>query len=193
MAVADQEKEGAAQAVAELGHMGLNTVMLTGDNELAAKAVAERVGIKQVVAGILPENKESTVAQAQEKGHGVAMVGDGLNDAPALARADVGIAMGGGTEVALEAGDITLVGGELSGVAKAIRLSRATMRTIRQNLFWAFFYNLILVPVAAGVLFPLTFLPGFIRELHPAMAAAAMALSSITVVTNSLRLGKSKL
>ena len=179
--------------MAELGHMGLNTVMLTGDNELAAKAVAERVGIKQVVAGILPENKESTVAQAQEKGHGVAMVGDGLNDAPALARADVGIAMGGGTEVALEAGDITLVGGELSGVAKAIRLSRATMRTIRQNLFWAFFYNLILVPVAAGVLFPLTFLPGFIRELHPAMAAAAMALSSITVVTNSLRLGKSKL
>ena len=124
------------------------------------------MGIKHVVAGILPENKEAAVLEAQAQSAGVAMVGDGLNDAPALARADVGIAMGGGTEVALEAGDITLVGGELSGVAKSVRLSRATMRTIKQNLFWAFFYNLILVPVAAGALYPLTFLPGFIRELH---------------------------
>ncbi len=193
MAVADQEKTGASQAVGELIGMGLKPVMLTGDNRLAARAVADRVGITEVVAGILPENKEEAVRQAQTQGPGVAMVGDGLNDAPALARADVGIAMGGGTEVALEAGDITLVGGELNGVAKAVRLSRATMRTIKQNLFWAFFYNLILVPVAAGALFPLTFLPGFIRELHPAMAAGAMALSSITVVTNSLRLGRSKI
>jgi Cu+-exporting ATPase len=193
LAVADQEKPDAAEAIAELSGMGLKPVMLTGDNQLAAEAVASRVGIRHVVAGILPENKEEAVVEAQSQSAGVAMVGDGLNDAPALARADVGIAMGGGTEVALEAGDITLVGGELSGVAKAVRLSRATMRTIKQNLFWAFFYNLILVPVAAGALYPLTFLPGFIRELHPAMAAAAMALSSITVVSNSLRLGRSKI
>jgi Cu+-exporting ATPase len=193
IAVADQEKPGSKAAVAELKAMGLGTMMLTGDNHLAARAVADKVGIDQVVAGVLPENKEQAVAQAQEDGSLVAMVGDGLNDAPALARADVGIAMGGGTEVALEAGDITLVSGDLGGVAGAIRLSKAAIRTIRQNLFWAFIYNIILVPVAAGALFPLEFLPGFIRELHPAMAAAAMALSSVTVVSNSLRLGKIKL
>jgi Cu+-exporting ATPase len=193
IAVADKEKPGSQAAVAELKAMGLDTLMITGDNERAARTVAAQVGIGRVVAGVLPENKEAEVASAQQGGAKVAMVGDGLNDAPALARADVGIAMGGGTEVALEAGDITLVGGDLMGVAKAIRLSKATMRTIKQNLFWAFFYNVVLVPLAAGALFPLAFLPGFIRELHPAMAAAAMALSSITVVSNSLRLSRQKL
>jgi Cu+-exporting ATPase len=167
--------------------------MLTGDNAEAAKAIAAKVGIDEVVAGVLPERKESTVREVQQRGGVVGMVGDGINDAPALARADVGIAIGTGADVAMEAGDVTLVGGELRGVARAIKLSRATMRTIRQNLFWAFFYNLILVPVAAGALHGLGWLPAFIRDLHPVMAAGAMALSSITVVGNSLRLSRAKL
>ncbi len=190
LAVADQEKPDAAQVVAELKAQGLFTMMLTGDNPAAARAVAERVGIQEVVAGVLPDRKEAEVRRIQEQGRRVAMVGDGINDAPALARADVGIAIGSGTDVAMEASDITLVGGELSGVARAIALSKATMRTIKQNLFWAFFYNIILVPVAAGALHPVSGLPLAIRDLHPAMAAGAMALSSITVVLNSLRLGR---
>ena len=193
LAVADTEKETAGQAVAELKEMGITPVMLTGDNEQAAHAIASRVGIDRVVAGVLPDGKEEIVRQAIESGAVVAMVGDGINDSPALARADVGIAIGSGTDVAMEAGDVTLVGGELSGVARAIKLSRETMRTIKQNLFWAFFYNVALVPLAAGVLHQVTFLPGFIRDLHPAMAAGAMALSSVTVVTNSLRLGRRKI
>jgi len=190
LAVADEEKEGAEEALTELKNMNITPVMLTGDNEQTAQAIAKKVGITEIVAGILPERKEGIIREAHDRGQIVAMVGDGINDAPALARADVGIAIGTGTDVAMEASDITLVGGELSGVARAIRLSRDTMRTIRQNLFWAFFYNAALVPIAAGVLHPFAWVPDFIGQLHPAMAAAAMALSSVTVVSNSLRLGR---
>jgi Cu+-exporting ATPase len=193
LAVADREKQGARRAVAEVKEMGLTPMMLTGDQKRAARAVAQAVGIEEVEAGVLPERKEEVVRQAQERGHRVAMVGDGINDAPALARADVGIAIGGGTDVAMEAADITLVGGEVGGVARAIALARATMRTIKQNLFWAFFYNVALVPVAAGVLHGVHWLPGIIRDLHPVLAAAAMALSSVTVVLNSLRLARARL
>ena len=193
IAVADEEKDGSKEAVAELRNMGITPVMLTGDNQEAAEAIAQKVGIDQIVAGILPDRKEEIVRQAHEKGQIVAMVGDGINDAPALARADVGVAIGSGTDVAMEASDITLVGGELSGVTRAIRLSKATMRTIKQNLFWAFFYNAALVPLAAGVFHTVSWVPGVIRDLHPAMAAGAMALSSVTVVLNSLRLSKKQL
>ncbi len=193
LAVADQEKPHAREAINELKQMGITPVMITGDNRLAAAAVASRVGIEQVVSEVLPENKEAEVRAAQEGGAVVAMVGDGINDAPALARADVGIAIGSGTDVAMEASDITLVGGELTGVSRAIKLSKATMATIKQNLFWAFFYNAALVPIAAGVLHQVTWLPVFIRDLHPVLAAGAMAFSSVTVVTNSLRLGRKKI
>ena len=193
LAVADAEKPQAAQAVAELKRMGVTPVMLTGDNQQAAGAIAAKVGIEKVHAEVLPEQKEEVVRQAQEQGALVAMVGDGINDSPALARADVGVAIGTGTDVAMEASDVTLVGGDLSGVARAIELSRATMSTIKQNLFWAFFYNVALVPLAAGVLHTVTWVPAFIRDLHPAMAAGAMAMSSITVVANSLRLGRRKI
>ncbi len=193
IAVADEEKDGSKEAVAELRNMGITPVMLTGDNQEAAEAIAQKVGIEQIVAGILPDRKEEIVRQAHEEGQIVAMVGDGINDAPALARADVGVAIGSGTDVAMEASDITLVGGELSGVTRAIRLSKATMRTIKQNLFWAFFYNAALVPLAAGVFHTVSWVPGVIRDLHPAMAAGAMALSSVTVVLNSLRLSRKQL
>jgi Cu+-exporting ATPase len=193
LAVSDEEKEGAKEAIHELKAMNITPVMLTGDNEQAARAIAGKVGIDRVVAGVLPDRKEEIVRQAHDQGEVVAMVGDGINDAPALARADVGVAIGSGTDVAMEASDITLVGGELSGVARAIKLSKATMRTIRQNLFWAFFYNVSLVPLAAGVLHASSWMPAFIRELHPVMAAAAMAMSSITVVLNSLRLGRRRI
>jgi Cu+-exporting ATPase len=189
LAVADQKKEGASQAIAELKQMGLRPVMLTGDNRKAARAIAAEVGIEEVEAEVLPDRKEEVVRQAMQEGRLVGMVGDGINDAPALARAHVGIAIGTGADVAMEASDVTLVGGELSGVARAIKLSRATMRTIKENLFWAFFYNVALVPVAAGVLHTVGWLPAFIRDLHPVMAAGAMAFSSVTVVLNSLRLG----
>ncbi|RJX28422.1 MAG: copper-translocating P-type ATPase [Desulfarculus sp.] len=193
LAVADGKKEGAAEAVADLKQMGITPVMLTGDNQRAAQAIASQVGIERVKAEVLPEDKERVVRQAQEEGGVVAMVGDGINDSPALARADVGVAIGTGTDVAMEASDVTLVGGELAGVARAIRLSKATMRTIKQNLFWAFFYNAGLVPVAAGVLHSVIWVPLFIRDLHPVMAAAAMAFSSVSVVLNSLRLGRRRI
>ena len=192
-AVADELKPGSAEAVSALKQMGLEPHMITGDNEQTALAMAKKVGIEKVEAEVLPQHKEQAVQKVQDQGRLVGMVGDGVNDAPALARADVGIAMGGGTDVAMEAGGVTLVGGDLMGVAKAIKLSRATMATIKQNLFWAFFYNLILVPVAAGVLHPLPWVPHFIRDLHPVMAAGAMAMSSVTVVLNSLRLSRAKL
>lgn len=193
LAVADEEKEDARDAISELLGMGIKPVMLTGDNEEAAKAIAGNVGIDRIVAGVLPEKKEEVVRQTHDDGEIVAMVGDGINDAPALARADVGVAIGTGTDVAMEASDITLVGGDLSGVARAIRLSKATMRTIKQNLFWAFFYNAALIPLAAGVFHTISWIPVIIRDLHPAMAAGAMALSSVTVVMNSLRLGRRRI
>ena len=193
IAVADKEKEGSMEAVADLKRMDITPVMLTGDNQDAAEAIAQKVGIEQVVASVLPDQKEAIVRKAHESGQVVAMVGDGINDAPALARADVGVAIGSGTDVAMEASDITLVGGELSGVTRAIRLSKATMRTIKQNLFWAFFYNAALIPLAAGVFHTLYWVPSVIRDLHPAMAAGAMALSSVTVVMNSLRLGRKRI
>lgn len=192
-AVADEEKPGAGDAVEALARLGIESVMLTGDNERAAKAVAEGVGISRVISGVLPGDKERFVHEARDEGKIVAMVGDGINDAPALARANVGIAIGTGTDIAMEASDITLVGGDLGGVAKAIKLSKVTMNTIRQNLFWAFFYNVLLVPVAAGALHWFTWMPSFVRDLHPVLAAAAMAFSSVTVVLNSLRLARKKI
>ncbi len=190
LAVADEEKQGAREAVTELRGMGITPIMITGDNQGAARAIAGKVGIDRVEASVLPERKEEIVRQAHEQGKIVAMVGDGINDAPALARADVGVAIGSGTDVAMEASDLTLVGGELSGVSRAIKLAKATMRTIRQNLFWAFFYNAALVPLAAGAFHTVSWMPVVIRDLHPAMAAGAMAVSSVTVVMNSLRLGR---
>jgi Cu+-exporting ATPase len=183
IAVADRPKPEARAAVARLKADGLAVIMLTGDIARTAEAVARAVGIDRVMAGVLPAAKGDAVAGLQAEGQVVAMVGDGINDAPALARADLGIAMGTGTDVAIEAADITLVRGDLTGVERAIALSKATMRTVKQNLFFAFAYNVLGLPLAAGVLYPLT---GWL--LSPIVASGAMALSSVSVVTNALRL-----
>jgi P-type Cu+ transporter len=192
IAVADRVKEGAAEAVSELRAAGLAVVLLTGDNRRTAEAVAREVGIDEVRAEVLPDEKAEVVRQLQAHGP-VAMAGDGINDAPALATADVGIAMGGGTDIAVEAADVTLMQGDLRLVPQALRLSRATLRTVKQNLFWAFGYNVVLIPIAAGVLYPFTDLPGMMRELHPILAAVAMAFSSVSVVANSLRLRRARI
>ena len=184
IAIADPLTARAAEAVGALGDMNLETVMLTGDNENSARAISEVVGIDQYQAEVLPEDKANRVRELQGSGKVVAMVGDGINDAPALAHADVGIAIGTGTDIAIETADITLIKGDLMNVVTAIRLSYRTFRTIRWNLFWAFFYNVLGIPIAAGVLYPI--LNGFL--LNPMIAAGAMACSSVFVVTNSLRL-----
>jgi Cu+-exporting ATPase len=183
IALADVPKASAKKAVESLKHRGLKVMMVTGDNAGTAKAIAAQLGIDQVLANVLPGNKADEIRKLQKSGEVVAMVGDGINDAPALAAADIGIAIGAGTDVAIEASDITLIRDDLLGVPEAINLSQATMRVIKQNLFWAFFYNVIGIPIAAGALYPF-----FGILLNPEFAAAAMALSSVSVVSNSLRL-----
>ncbi len=208
IALADTAKPTAAAAIAELKAMGMGLSLLTGDNRRTALAIAQQVGIDSVEAEVLPSQKAEKVIELQDRlqdtdtigdSHGrrntrqkncVAMVGDGINDAPALAQADIGIAIGTGTDIAIESADVTLINGDLLGLPKALRLSRATMRVIKQNLFWAFAYNVLLIPVAAGVLAGFVFLPIYLRQLHPIMGAMAMVLSDLVIVVNALRLRK---
>ena len=195
-------RDESRDAVEQLHALGLEVTMLTGDDRRTAGAIARKLGIERVVAEVRSENKADEVKRLQSEGKRVAMVGDGINDAPALAQADVGEAMGTGTDVAMEAADLTLISGDVRGVARAIELSRATVRNIKQNLFWAFAYNVALIPVAAGILYPL-FSDGSVSWvlspvlgeygfLNPVLAAAAMALSSVTVFSNALRLRRAK-
>jgi Cu+-exporting ATPase len=193
IAVADTIKEGSREAVDRLHTMGLNVVMMTGDNEATAKAIAGLAGVDRVFAEVLPGEKAAYVKQLQDEGRVVAMVGDGINDAPALAQADVGMAIGTGTDVAVETADVILMRGDLRSVPQAIQLSNATMRNIYQNLGWAFGYNVALIPIAAGILAPFEQVPDFLRQLHPILAAGAMAFSSFSVVMNALRLKRVKL
>jgi Cu2+-exporting ATPase len=188
VAIADKIKESSPAAIAQLKRDGIEVWMLTGDGESTARSVAVRVGVDHFKSGVLPGDKAGFVKQLQQQGKVVAMVGDGINDSAALAQADLGIAMGGGSDVAMDAAQVTIISSDLAKIPEAVRLSRLTVRTIRQNLFWAFIYNLIGVPIAAGILYPFT---GFL--LDPMIAGAAMALSSVSVVTNSLRLKAKKI
>jgi P-type Cu+ transporter len=187
-AVADEPKQSTPDAIRQLRQQGLRVVMLTGDNKAVAQSIAARIGIDEFEAEVLPERKSEVIRNLQEQGRVVAMAGDGINDAPALAQANVGIAMGTGTDVAMESGGITLVKGDLTAILRARKLSQATMRNIRQNLFFAFIYNALGVPIAAGVLYPF-----FGILLSPIFAAAAMSFSSVSVITNALRLRHAKL
>ncbi|MFS8609535.1 MAG: HAD-IC family P-type ATPase, partial [Gammaproteobacteria bacterium] len=186
--VTDPIKATTREALALLREDGVHLVMVTGDNPTTAKAVAARLGIDEVIASVLPDRKAEIVASLRAKGRKVAMAGDGINDAPALATADVGIAMGTGTDVAIESAAVTLVRGDLRAIARARKLSRATMRNVRENLFFAFVYNALSVPIAAGLLYPLT---GWL--LSPMLAAAAMSLSSVSVIANALRLRRARI
>ena len=186
--VSDEIKPESKQAVANLHKLGIKVVMLTGDDERAAKYMASLVGIDDVVAHVLPQDKLAKIKELQSQGRVVAMAGDGVNDAPALAQADVGIAIGTGTDVAIESAGITLLGGDISKLVKAIKLSKMTMRGIKQNLFWAFIYNIVGIPLAAGALYPV-----FGWLLNPVFAGFAMAMSSVSVVSNSLRIKSKKL
>ena len=183
LGVADPIKQSTAEAIRALHKDGIRIVMITGDNRTTAEAVARKLGIDEVEADVLPEQKGEVVKRLQAQGHLVAMAGDGVNDAPALAQAQVGIAMGTGTDVAIESAGVTLVKGDLRGIVRARNLSRATMRNIRQNLFFAFIYNALGIPIAAGVLFPV-----FGLLLSPMIASAAMSFSSVSVIANALRL-----
>jgi Cu+-exporting ATPase len=186
--VADTIKESAKQAIDELRRQKIEVIMMTGDNAKTAEAVARRLGIDKVFADVLPEQKAAKIKELQAQGKIVAMAGDGVNDAPALAQAEVGIAMGTGTDVAMESADITLLKGDLRGILRAIKLSEETMKNIRQNLFFAFIYNIVGVPIAAGVLYPVLGL-----LLSPMIASAAMTFSSVSVILNALRLRGVKL
>ena len=188
IAMADQVKTTSKEAIAKMRGMGLEVIMLTGDNAATAEAIRQQVGVDKALAQVLPQDKEAAVRLLQEQGRKVAMVGDGINDAPALARADVGIAIGAGTDIAIEAADVVLMKSDLLDVARTIKLSRAVMTNIKENLFWAFIYNAIGIPLAAGL-----FYPAYGWLLNPMLAAAAMSCSSVSVVSNALRLRFKKL
>jgi Cu+-exporting ATPase len=193
ISVADVIKPDSREAVKSIQNLGHIVVMITGDHEATARAIGEQVHFDRIIAGVRPEDKAKTIQSFQQMQNRVGMVGDGINDAPALAQADVGFAIGSGTDVAIESADVILTSGSLVGVQRAITLSRQTMKTVKQNLFWAFCYNLILIPVAAGVLSPFEQIPDFLRQLHPMLAALAMSFSSVSVVLNSLFLYKAEI
>lgn len=188
VAVADRPRKAAGEVVARLKGMGKTVVMLTGDNERTARAIAKEVGIDRIVAGVLPTGKSEEIERLRSEGRKVAMVGDGINDAPALASADVGIAMATGSDAAMASADLTLIGGNIVKIPSALLLGQSTVRTIHQNLFWAFCFNVIGIPLASGLFYPI-----FGWTLSPAFAGAAMAFSSVAVVTNSLRLKRARL